>query len=97
MHGTGLVTCKIRTCENRCHTQQMYSSFNGSYFAVIVIIVLVVVWGGIWKAIALRRAGRENNLAWFVILCILNTVGILDSGQNLFQLWHGGTATGRPG
>ena len=34
----------------------MYSSFNGSYFAVIVIIVLVVVWGGIWKAIALRRA-----------------------------------------
>ena len=56
----------------------MYSSFNGPYFAVIVIIILVVVWGGIWKAIALWRAGRDNNLAWFVILCIFNTVGILE-------------------
>ena len=56
----------------------MYSSFNGPYFAVIVIIIVVVVWGGIWKAIALWRAGRDNNLAWFAILCMFITFGILD-------------------
>lgn len=57
----------------------MYSSFDSSYFPLIVVIALVViVWGGIWKAIALWRAGRDNNLAWFVILCIFNTVGILE-------------------
>lgn len=57
----------------------MYSPFDSSYFPLIVVIVLVViVWGGIWKSIALWHAGRDNDLAWFVILCIFNTVGILE-------------------
>jgi hypothetical protein len=32
----------------------------------------------IWKAIALWRAGRRADLAWFIVMCVVNTVGILE-------------------
>ena len=31
----------------------------------------------VWKAIAMRKAGRNNQLWWFVCILIFNTVGIL--------------------
>ena len=45
---------------------------------IIALIVVLGVWTAIWKAIALWRAGRRGNLAWFVVMFILNTVGILE-------------------
>lgn len=41
------------------------------------IIPIIVVWEGVWKAIALWRAGRNSHLAWFICLVIFNTLGIL--------------------
>ena len=41
------------------------------------VILILVVWEGGWKAIALWRAARNSNLAWFVCIIIFNTVGIL--------------------
>ena len=43
----------------------------------VLIIVLLVIWEGVWKAIALWRAGRNNHLVWFILIVIFNTVGIL--------------------
>ena len=37
----------------------------------------IIVWTAIWKGIALWKAGRHNQPAWFVVMLILNTVGIL--------------------
>jgi hypothetical protein len=45
---------------------------------VIPVIVILAIWEGIWKGIALWRAGRNNHLAWFIVLLILNTAGILE-------------------
>lgn len=42
------------------------------------LIFLLIVWSGVWKAIALWRAARNNHLGWFVALCIVNTCGILE-------------------
>lgn len=42
-----------------------------------LIIPLVIVWEGVWKGIALWRAGRSARLAWFIAILIFNTVGIL--------------------
>ena len=42
-----------------------------------LIFVLAVVWEMVWKAIALWRAGRNNQLGWYVALFLLNTLGIL--------------------
>jgi len=40
-------------------------------------LIPLMIWEMIWKGIALWKAGRENQLTWFVFLLILNTAGIL--------------------
>ena len=42
-----------------------------------LVIVLLVIWDGVWKLIALWKSARNNQLAWFVCLAIFNTIGIL--------------------
>jgi hypothetical protein len=37
----------------------------------------LIVWELAWKGVALWRAGRNGQLAWFVCLFIFNTAGIL--------------------
>ena len=41
-------------------------------------LVILVIWTLIWKGIALWKAARNSHKAWFIILLIVNTVGILE-------------------
>jgi len=41
-------------------------------------IVLLALWTIPWKGVALWRAARSRSVAWFVVLLIINTLGILD-------------------
>ena len=43
----------------------------------IVAIVLLAIWDGVWKLIALWKSARNDQLAWYVCLAIFNTAGIL--------------------
>lgn len=38
----------------------------------------ILIWSIIWKAIALWKAGRHNQLSWFIAILIVNTIGILE-------------------
>ncbi len=42
------------------------------------LLVLVLVWSLAWKGIALWKAARKGHLVWFVVLLLVNTVGILE-------------------
>ncbi|MDP1845740.1 MAG: DUF5652 family protein [Candidatus Moranbacteria bacterium] len=42
------------------------------------IIVLVMLWTLPWKGAALWKAARNRSVIWFVVLFILNTLGILE-------------------
>ena len=44
---------------------------------LIAAIVLLSLWDGVWKVIAMWKSARNNQLAWFICLAIFNTVGIL--------------------
>ena len=44
---------------------------------MLFLIPLAVVWSMAWKGVALWRAGRNGHLAWFIVLFIVNTLGIL--------------------
>ncbi len=46
-------------------------------FIIIVLLIPLIIWTIIWKGIALWKAGRNDDLLWFVLIFILNTVGIL--------------------
>lgn len=41
------------------------------------VFIILAIWDGVWKAIALWRAARNSHLAWFICIIIFNTVGIL--------------------
>lgn len=41
------------------------------------LFLILIIWSMIWKGIGLWKAGRNNQLAWFIVLLLLNTAGIL--------------------
>lgn len=44
----------------------------------------LALWSLIWKGIALWKAGRNNQPAWFIVMLVLNTAGILEICYLLF-------------
>jgi hypothetical protein len=45
--------------------------------ALLPLIIVLVIWELIWKGIGLWRAGRNNQVAWFVCILVFNTLGLL--------------------
>ena len=43
-----------------------------------LLLALVLVWSLVWKGMALWKAAREGSKIWFVVLLLVNTVGILE-------------------
>lgn len=41
------------------------------------LIIFGVIWDVMWKLIGLWKAGRNNELIWFVCIAFFNTLGIL--------------------
>jgi hypothetical protein len=41
-------------------------------------LLFLLVWSVFWKGLALWHAGRRGHAWWFVIILLLNTVGILE-------------------
>lgn len=39
---------------------------------------LVMVWSLFWKAVALWKSARLNHPFWFIIILVINTLGILE-------------------
>jgi len=54
-----------------------FSSIPGLSPQFLFLIIILMLWEAIWKAIALWKAGRNNQIAWFVCIFIFNTIGIL--------------------
>lgn len=43
-----------------------------------VVMIILALWSIPWKGWALWRAAKNNQLPWFIIFMIVNTVGILE-------------------
>ncbi len=41
-------------------------------------LMLIIIWSLIWKGFALWKAARVGSKPWFVIILVLNTLGILE-------------------
>jgi hypothetical protein len=42
-----------------------------------VALIPLIIWEAIWKGIGLWKAGRNNQVVWFILIFLLNTAGIL--------------------
>lgn len=43
-----------------------------------IVIGIVIVWMLVWKGFALWKSARLNQPVWFVLLLVINTMGILE-------------------
>ncbi|HUD03934.1 MAG TPA: DUF5652 family protein [Candidatus Paceibacterota bacterium] len=42
------------------------------------LVLLIVLWSVFWKGLALWHSARRDQPIWFVILLVVNTLGILE-------------------
>lgn len=42
------------------------------------LLIVILIWSVIWKLLALWKSARKDHLVWFIVLAIVNTVGILE-------------------
>lgn len=40
--------------------------------------LVMLTWTLIWKGMALWKAARKEHIVWFVIILVLNTMGLLE-------------------
>jgi len=41
------------------------------------LFYIIIIWSLVWKAIALWKSARNSHKIWFIVMIVLNTVGIL--------------------
>ncbi|RJQ53067.1 MAG: hypothetical protein C4521_09010 [Actinobacteria bacterium] len=44
----------------------------------LVVILSLAIWSYVWKLLAFWHSARRGDKGWFVVLAVLNTVGILE-------------------
>lgn len=61
---------------------QLFSIWTGQTGAVTIggelTLLAIIVWTFVWKGLALWRASHEESRWWFIILLVVNTLGILE-------------------
>ncbi len=55
-----------------------FATLNGLPVWAAAVFVLAQVWSLIWKGIALWKSAQLSHKKWFVILLLVNSLGILD-------------------
>jgi len=42
------------------------------------ILAAIFIWSYVWKLLALWKAATKKSVVWFIVLALVNTVGILE-------------------
>ncbi len=58
--------------------QQLANILGISMGTLLIIIAIISVWSLVWKGLALWKSARKNSMIWFIVLLVVNTVGILE-------------------
>ena len=57
--------------------EQLSELLNTHVLWIVNLILILAVWESVWKMIAMWKAARNKELAWFICIGVINTVGIL--------------------
>lgn len=41
------------------------------------LLLIIGLWDLVWKLVAMYQAARSGHKAWYIVLFVLNTIGIL--------------------
>jgi methionyl-tRNA synthetase len=54
------------------------SEVSAQFGISLWLLVIIIVWSVFWKLLALWKSARKSQPVWFVLLFIVNTIGILE-------------------
>jgi len=43
----------------------------------VLMLAIIYVWSAVWKLLGLWKSARKKQVGWFVVIALLNTLGIL--------------------
>jgi len=52
--------------------------FNVSVGTAMAILAVISIWSLVWKGFALWKSAKKNSMIWFIVLLVVNTLGILE-------------------
>lgn len=55
-----------------------FMGLTGNENIDFILITIITIWSTLLKGIALFRAANLNQKNWFVVMLIVNTIGILE-------------------
>ncbi|MFA5953413.1 MAG: DUF5652 family protein [Candidatus Pacearchaeota archaeon] len=55
-----------------------FTSYGLNLGFPIWLTVILLVWSLAWKLVALWKSARHKSIVWFIVLGIVNTLGILE-------------------
>ena len=58
--------------------QPIADALGVSVQVAFAIMIVVSVWALVWKGLALWKSSKKDHKIWFIILLVVNTVGILE-------------------
>ncbi len=56
----------------------MQPTFFSDQPLFLPLLSILMIWSLIWKGLALWKSARAGSKIWFVVLLLVNTVGILE-------------------
>lgn len=54
------------------------SQLGVSIGVFIAIIAFISIWALVWKGLALWKAAQEKHKGWFIVMLVINDLGILE-------------------
>jgi hypothetical protein len=58
--------------------QQVASYLGISMGVLFIILAIISIWSLVWKGFALWKSAAKRQKIWFIVLLVVNTVGILE-------------------
>jgi len=58
--------------------------FSSMPAEVFTLFIVLAIWSLIWKGLALWKAARNGSKPWYIVLLVVNTVGILEIAYIFF-------------
>ena len=58
--------------------QQYFNLMGINSFPALSLFLALIIWSIIWKGIALWKAAQNNSKIWYIVMLVVNTMGILE-------------------
>jgi len=57
---------------------EIMTTLGVSSNVAILLLTIILVWSLTWKGLALWKAAKKNQSIWFIVILVMNTIGILE-------------------